>query len=75
MTAGDIESSADDKLEVRLVAIHTLRYIAEGFPEYATPVLDLLTTYLTERVPDYGDEPPPPDVQEISRMIRSRKPE
>jgi hypothetical protein len=61
---------SDDKLEVRLGAIFTLREIVENFPDLSAPVYALLTTYLRERVTDYGDHDPPPDVREIMETVR-----
>lgn len=37
-----------DRLEVRLAAIHILREIARGFPELATPVFEVLQSYLRD---------------------------
>lgn len=61
---------SDDKLEVRLGAIYTLREIVENFPDLSTPVYNLLTTYLRESVQNYGDSKPPADVQEIMETVR-----
>lgn len=65
---------SDDKLEVRLGAIYTLRQIGSDYPDLSSPVIELLTTYLRESVEDYGDEPPPPDVREIMSTVRLWRP-
>jgi hypothetical protein len=59
----------DDKLQVRLGAIYTLRQIADDFPDLAGAVLELLGVYARYTVRDYGDEGAPPDVQEIMRLL------
>lgn len=61
---------SDEKLEVRLGAIYTLREIVENFPDLSEPVYGLLTTYLRERVVAYGDAEPPADVLEIMKTVR-----
>jgi hypothetical protein len=60
----------DDKLEIRLGAIFTLRQICFDFPDLSDPVVQLLTIYLTENPLDYGDAMPPADVREIIRLVR-----
>lgn len=60
----------DDKLEIRLGAIFTLRQICFDFPDLSNPVVQLLTIYLTENPVDYGDAMPPADVREIIRLVR-----
>ena len=60
----------DPKLEVRLGAIYTLRYIADDFPDLARPVLELLGTYLRESAGEYGDREPPVDIGAIMRILK-----
>ena len=60
----------DEKLEVRLGAILTLGQICGDFPD--GPVVRLLTAYLRENRVDYGDKQPPPDVREITDILRGR---
>ena len=60
----------DDKIEIRLAAVYTLRQIARDFPDLSEPTFELLSTYLTERAGDYGDREPPVDVREIVNTIR-----
>jgi hypothetical protein len=59
----------DPKLQVRLGAIYTLRQIAHDFPDLADAVLELLNVYMREHAAGYGDDEPPPDVQEIIRIL------
>jgi hypothetical protein len=59
----------DSKLQVRLGAIYTLRQIARDFPDLAGAVLELLNVYMRENATNYGDDEPPPDVQEIIRIL------
>lgn len=63
---------ADDRLEVRLGAVYTLRQIADDFPDLAKPTFDLLSAYLRENVEDYGNNEPPIDVREIIATLRDR---
>lgn len=62
----------DDKLEVRLAAIYTLRQITRDFPDLSEPTFELLTTYLRENAYAYGDSEPPIDVREIMNTLRDR---
>lgn len=62
----------DEKLEVRLGAIFTLRQICFDFPDLSDPVVQLLTIYLTENPVDYGDADPPADVREVIRLVVDR---
>ncbi len=60
----------DEKLEVRLGAIFTLREICRDFSDLSDPVVQLLTIYLTENAVDYGNSNPPADVREIAKIVR-----
>ena len=62
----------DEKLEVRLGAIFTLRQVCRDFPDLSDPVVQLLTTYLRESSPDYGDQEPPVDVRAIMAILRDQ---
>ena len=62
----------DNKLEIRLGAIYTLRQIAQDFPDLSAPTLELLATYLRESSKSYGDSEPPVDVREIMSILRDR---
>ena len=62
----------NEKLEIRLGAIYTLRQIARDFPDLAEPTYELLTTYLRESGKNYGDAEPPIDVREIMKTLRDR---
>jgi hypothetical protein len=59
----------DEKLQIRLGAIYTLRQIAHDFPDLAGAVLELLNVYMRENAVEYGDAAVPPDVQEIMRIL------
>jgi hypothetical protein len=63
---------SDPKLEVRLAAVYVLREVANDFPDLSDPVLQLLQAYLRAGDIDYGDDPPPIDVQEIMKLLRDR---
>jgi len=62
---------ADEKLEIRLGAIYTLRQIARDFPDLSEPTLELLTAYLREGSKGYGDKEPPTDVREMMNIVRN----
>ncbi len=62
----------DEKLEVRLGAIYTLRQIGNDFPDLSDPVFELLAVYLRLHKTDYSDKEPPIDIQEIMETIESR---
>jgi hypothetical protein len=63
---------SEPKLEVRLAAVYILREVANDFPDLSDPVLQLLQAYLRAGDIDYGDDPPPIDVQEIVKILRDR---
>jgi hypothetical protein len=60
---------SDEKLEVRLGAIYTLREISADFPDLTRAVIELLSAYMREKRVDYGDSEPPVDVREIMALI------
>ena len=61
---------ADERLEVRLGAVYTLRQIAADFRDLAGAVFELLNAYIREREQTYGSGNPPPDIQVIVEMLR-----
>lgn len=63
----------DEKLEIRLFSIYTLRQIADDYPDYRHAVLELLTAYV-RALPPPGDPNGelPVDVEEIVKIIRTR---
>jgi hypothetical protein len=62
----------DNKLEIRLGAIYTLRQITEDFPDLSESTFELLSAYLRESAKGYGDSEPPVDVREIMNILRNR---
>lgn len=62
----------NEKLEIRLGAVYTLRQIARDFPDLSDPTVELLSTYLRESGKNYGDSEPPVDVREVMNIIRDR---
>ena len=68
-----VGQSTDQKLEIRLDAVYTLRQIARDFPDLAEPTLELLSTYLRESVGDHEHaDPAPVDVREIMKIRRGQ---
>jgi hypothetical protein len=59
----------DEKLEIRLLAVYTLRRLANDFPDYRTAVLELLAGYIRENQSKWGDAEPPIDILEINKVM------
>ena len=59
----------DEKLEVRLFAVYTLRKIGSDFPEYQTVVLELFASFVRENQNKWGESGPPVDVLEIMKAL------
>ena len=65
-----VEQLGNDKLEVRLGAVFTLKQIIYDFPEFDRVVTKLLTAYVRERSAGFGeDEEPTADIVEIIDFI------
>lgn len=62
---------ADEKLEKRLFAIHTLSQIASGDPEDRNAVVALLAAYVRNNDHKWGEAEPPQDIQVIMRYLTS----
>jgi len=62
----------DERLEVRLGAIFTMRQICMDFPDLAEPVIRVLTIYLKEITVNYEDARQPVDIREIMRLLREQ---
>ena len=60
---------SDDKLEVRLAAIYTLREIGNDFPDLGGVVFELLSAYLRNHKQIYPLGEPPADIREIMRIL------
>lgn len=60
---------ADDRLEKRLFAIHTLNQIAAGDPADRVAVLALLAAYVRNNQMKWGDADPPQDIQIIMGIL------
>jgi hypothetical protein len=66
----------DDKLEVRLAAIYTLRKLVTVFPEDRGMVIALLAEHLRDNPRRWGDaEIPPADVREIMQLLTLSSPD
>ena len=61
----------DEKLEVRLFAVYTLRRIGTDFPEYQTVVLELFASFVRENQTKWGESGPPVDVLEIMKVLET----
>ena len=61
----------DERLEIRLGAIYTLRQICRDFDDLAQPVVELLATYLKEHTVTYGEGQPPADWRLIFEIVRN----
>ena len=59
----------DEKLEVRLFAIYSLRRISEDHPDYKRAIIELLTAFVRTNSNKWGDSVPPLDVLEIFKIL------
>ena len=59
----------DERLEVRLVAIYTLRQMLEDYPDEAKAIVPLLANFIRENPRPWGDGEPPADVKEIAQIL------
>ena len=60
-------------MEIRLFSIFTLRQIADDYPDYQRPVVELLTAYVRALPAPVSDTAEPPaDVIEIMKFIREQ---
>ena len=61
---------SDDKLEVRLAAIYTLRKLVDEFPEDRAMVVALLAEHLRDNPRRWAEtDEPPADIREITRLL------
>ncbi len=63
----------DEKQEIRLGAIYTLRQISHDFPDLASAVFELFNAFIRENKLNYGDKEPPVDVREIIEILKKQK--
>ena len=63
---------SDDKLEVRLAAIYTLREIGRDFPDLGGVVFELLSAYLRNHKQVYPIDELPADIEEILRILQEQ---
>lgn len=59
----------DEKLEVRLFGIYTLRQIVEDYLDYKRPVIELLSAYVRDNPVKWGEGDPPVDIREIFNIL------
>lgn len=62
----------DDKLEVRLSAIYTLRQLCDDYEDLSRPILATLAAYIRESGIEYGDALPPADIREVVNILRDK---
>ena len=60
---------AEERLEVRLGAIFTLRQVAADFPDLTGDVFDLLAAYVRDRSVAASETDMPPDIELIIEMV------
>lgn len=63
---------SDERLEIRLAAIYTMREIAADFPDLGNVVFELLSAYLKHNKQVYPPHEPPADIREIVRILMDR---
>lgn len=66
-----VEQLGNEKIEIRLFAIYSLRHIIDTYPEDKTAVLALLAQYVRQQPQKWGESDPPVDVQEIFKILES----
>lgn len=66
-----IDQLGNDKLEVRLGAIYTLKRISRDpqYADYRLPILETLAAYVRERSRDDTDAEPAVDIREIMKFL------
>ena len=69
-----VEQLGNDKLEIRLGAVHTLMRIVDDFPEFEGPIVGLLTAYVREQTAQFEpDRRPTVDIVEIVGFIERKR--
>lgn len=63
---------SDERLEVRLAAIYTLREIGRDFPDLGGIVFELLNAYLSSHRQVYPIQEVPADIEEIVRILQEQ---
>jgi hypothetical protein len=63
---------SDERLQVRLAAIYTLREIGRDFADLGGIVFELLNAYLSSHKQVYPIDQVPPDIEEIVRILQQR---
>ncbi len=64
-----VEQLADDRLEVRLSAIYTLRAVIVDFADFSLPVTEVLQAFLAERTAERSEETLGPDLAVIVEIL------
>lgn len=66
-----VDQLGNEKLEVRLGAIFTLKRISRDpqYEDYRVPILETLSAYVRERTRDDTSAEPPVDVREIMSLL------
>jgi hypothetical protein len=66
-----IDQLGNDKLEVRLGAIYTLKRLSGDphYVDYRLPILETLTAYVRERSPAETGSEQPVDIREIMKFL------
>ncbi len=66
-----VSQLTDEKLEIRLGAIYTLRQIARDFPDLSRPTMELLSAYLRESRKGHDVGEPSVEVNELMITLRN----
>ena len=62
----------EDKLEIRLGAVYSLKHIAANDQEFSDAILNLLQTYVRERTAGQLDAEPGEDIRAIMAILSER---
>ena len=64
-----VEQLGDDRLEVRLSAIYTLRAVIVDFADFSLPTTEVLQAFLAERTAERSEETLGPDLAAIVEIL------
>ncbi len=60
----------DERLEIRLGAIYTLKQVSMDHPEFAGPVFEIFSAYVRERSSLIEKDEPAADIRSIMELVR-----
>jgi len=61
---------SDERLEIRLGAIYTLKQVSMDYPAFAGPVFQIFSAYVRERSRIIENDEPSADIRSIMELVR-----